>query len=250
MHCYIYFHQGFTDIINCIPLAKYYATKYDRVTVILRDDVKPMFDFFIRDTDNIVGDYDNKYVLDNLFNVKYQHLLGNGDAILLFFGYHDAYRRDAYQYAFYTSGKGENFLESFYLAYDIDYEVRINYFSFIRDFESENLFYDKINPGNNDYVLIHEDTKRDILIDKSNMSTSTKIINLDNISNILFDTIKLIENAKEIHCIDSIWLVFIYLLDAKYNLLGNKNIKVFAHCLRGYVFFVNNPHLSNWTIVY
>ena len=59
-----------------------------------------------------------------------------------------------------------------------------------------------------------------------------------------FDTIGLIENATEIHVIDSCWMIFIYLLNHRIKL---NNIS--AHCIRGYNFMVNEPLLTNWQII-
>ena len=76
-----------------------------------------------------------------------------------------------------------------------------------------------------------------------------KIIQLDKISNLFFDTIKLIENAKEIYCIDSVWSNFIYLLDVKYKVLRKKNIPIYITCNRGYSFMYENPHLVGWNLL-
>ena len=66
-------------------------------------------------------------------------------------------------------------------------------------------------------------------------------------SDVFFDYIKVLENAKSIHLIDSVWAAICYLLDAKYTLL--KNIDVNVHCLRGYEeMFIEPKKLPNWKI--
>ena len=68
-----------------------------------------------------------------------------------------------------------------------------------------------------------------------------------NMSDVFFDYIKVLENAKSIHLIDSVWAAICYLLDAKYTLL--KNIDVNVHCLRGYEeMFIEPKKLPNWKI--
>ena len=56
----------------------------------------------------------------------------------------------------------------------------------------------------------------------------------------VFDYIKIIENAQEIHLLDSVWGTLIYQLDAKYNLFKkyNENTRqiglklVEKHCIK------------------
>ena len=61
------------------------------------------------------------------------------------------------------------------------------------------------------------------------------------------DYIKILENSKEIHLLDSVWGVFVYQIDAKYGLF--KNIPITSHCLRGYMPMFTEPiKLNNWII--
>ena len=74
------------------------------------------------------------------------------------------------------------------------------------------------------------------------------IINLNGISNIFFDIIKILENAIEIHLLDSVWGAFIYQLDAKYKLFHNK--KIFLYAKRDYRKMFEEPiKLENWIII-
>ncbi len=168
----------------------------------------------------------------------------------LFVGYNDRFRNDKYKNEFKKYGFGD-FLRGFYTPYGMSFSVRTEYFMFDRDKKLEDDFYNKVNPQNHNYILIHEDTKRNVLVNRKFMKNNNnlKVINLDNISNIYFDTIKLIENAKEIYGIDSCWMIFIYLLDAKYKILNSKKTKVVVNCLRGYEFMYNEPVLDNWELI-
>ena len=54
------------------------------------------------------------------------------------------------------------------------------------------------------YILIHEDQERNRLIRRNKISDNNlPIINLNKISLLFVDYIKIIENAQEIHLIDS-----------------------------------------------
>ena len=60
--------------------------------------------------------------------------------------------------------------------------------------------------------------------------------------------IKVLENALEIHLLDSIWGAFIYQLDANYKLFQNK--KIFLYAKRGYNIMFEQPiKLNNWIII-
>jgi len=60
--------------------------------------------------------------------------------------------------------------------------------------------------------------------------------------------ITVLENALEIHLLDSVWGAFIYQLDAKYKLFKNKKIILYAD--RGYKPMFTRPiQLDNWIII-
>ena len=81
-----------------------------------------------------------------------------------------------------------------------------------------------------------------------NPDKTKNIINLNKISNIFFDYIKVLENAIEIHLLDSVWGTFIYMLDSKYKLFQNKKIYLYAN--RGYIaMFIDPIKLNNWIIL-
>ena len=59
--------------------------------------------------------------------------------------------------------------------------------------------------------------------------------------------IKVLENAIEIHLLDSVWGALIYQLDAKYKLFQSKKIILYAK--RGYnAMFLSPVKLDNWII--
>ena len=238
----LYFHQGWTDIINCLALINYYCNLYDKIYLIMREDAKQMIDFYTKNIHNLQIFYENKNIIDpqNGFQFvinKYSNLqLQNTD--FLGIGSHDNYRKDEFKKAF--SRMPKFFVNAFYENYNIPYITRINAFNFTRNIELENSTYDTfINTHGKEYILYHE------IIE--NYDSSKKIINLNGISDIFFDMIKILENALEIHLLDSIWGAFIYQLDAKYKLFQNK--KIFLYAKRNYKSMFEKPiKLNNWII--
>lgn len=71
---------------------------------------------------------------------------------------------------------------------------------------------------------------------------------MNGLSNMFFDMIKVLENAIEIHLLDSVWGAVVYHLDAKYKLFENK--KIILYSKRGYSSMFNEPvKLKNWLII-
>jgi hypothetical protein len=241
----ILFHQGWTDIINCLPLINLFSLQYDKINLIIRKDSKSIIDFYVSQFNNVEIIYTEKYELDNNLHLivpQYE------DTELLFFGVHDAYRKNNYINSFRGTNGEDFFVKKFYTCYGIDYINRINSFDIVRNFNLEDKIYEDFKLKNGeDYVLYHEDTNRDIFLNKENFNKNYNSIDLNGISDVFFDYIKVLENAKEIHLFDSVWASVIYLLDSKYGLF--KHIPIYVNCLRGYNLMFTEPiKLNNWFV--
>lgn len=267
--CYIIIHQGFGDLFNSIGLINYYSTKYDYVTVFALDDArKIIIDAIYINNHKITSEipilinynessHPNTCIIcmcnGNINNCpRYNNLqckfinydyYKNADIIKI--GSFNNYE----QWENFRS-KQLSFAHSFYLYNNINPEIRINNFELFNDKTIEtNLYNDFITEYGNNYILIHEDNSRNLLIDKSKIiNKNIPIINLDNKSKIFVDYTTIIKNAKEIHLIDSSWSVFIYLL--------SKNIITNIPVLLNETYFKNNgrdtgiyknPSFNNWT---
>lgn len=242
----LYFNQGYTDIINCLALITYYSKKFAdaEIYLICRHEMKEAILFYTRPYTNIKVFFENKEE-EKQFLPNY---IRNYSLTPLIHGVHDYLRDDDYFKVFCSSRP--NFIKGFYEWYDISPEVRWKEFEIERDCVKENSFYEKYicaAGGRADYICIHEENNLKIPYLRGRERRETKIINLNRISNCFFDTIKLLEGAKEIHVIDSVWMAFLYILQMRYGLFANTPI--FAVCLRKYDFMVNEPLLPNWKII-
>lgn len=240
----LYFHQGWTDIINSLALINYYCNLYETIYLIMREDAKPILDFYTKDIKNLQIFYENKQTID--YTNGFEHVINKYSNLqlqeleLLGIGCHDMHRKDDFKHAF--SRSTNSFLPNkFYESYNISFTTRITDFNFTRDKELENSIYEKfINMHGKKYILYHE------II--TNYDHSKKIVNLNGISNIFFDMIQVLENALEIHLLDSVWAAFIYQLDAKHGLFQNKKIVLYAK--RGHRRMFEEPiKLKNWIII-
>lgn len=238
----LYFHQGWTDIINCLALINYYCKLYDKIYLIMREDAKELVNFYTKNIKNLEIFYEEKININvngiSFVINKYKKLnLENNDFIGI--GCHDHLRNDKYKNSINkTCGF---FVTKFYTDYEIPYITRINDFTFNRDRKlEENKYNEFINKYGKKYILYHEVIE--------NYDKNKKIVNLNGISNIFFDMIKVLENAIEIHLLDSVWGALIYQLDAKYKLFKNKKIILYAK--RGYHEMFSVPiKLDNWEII-
>jgi hypothetical protein len=241
----LYFHQGWTDIFNCLSLIDYYYQyDYDKIYLLIRNDAKAFIDYYIENKkDKIIPLYVDKYNLDNYnFGRDIDNIKSN--KIILFHGGHDSIRTDKYKNNYVKIPYF--FVESFYSCYDIEYMNRVKCFNVARDLELENITYNNfIQKYGDKYILHHEinDIEK-----KYDVEYVVEYVNLNGISDIFFDYIKVLENAIEIHLLDSVWGALVYLLDAKYKLFSNK--KIYIYCRRNYIeMFIKPVKLENWIFV-
>ena len=187
------FHQDWTDLINRLPLIDYYSTIYQDLTVILRTEAKPIYEFYLRDKPHINKLYRNnicggsKIDLSEFNKNEYDYLLHDK---------FDCNRIDQYKNEFSSIPIPipEHYNKLVYACYNIDYNT------------------------NN-------------MLGDSDMSFERKekevYVNLNGINNNPFAMVKVLMHAKEIHLVDSFWASFCYSVDAKYSLL--QNIKVYLY---------------------
>jgi len=266
---FLHFHQGWTDIINCLPLIRYYSKIYDELVVLNKLDAKHIIDFFCKDIENVKPIYLSREVLDEESNGRI-HLLGylTSNNILnileydlLIHGFPDHYRVDKYKSIYPSRFNTCHFVQGFYTHYQIPYETRINMFEFTRDMESENKYYeDFVSKNGNNYALYHDDPSRNMGVSLP-ISKNPKYtyVNLHGIADNIFNTIKIIENAKEIHLVDSVWASFCYMVDCRYRTFKDINVYLYplinrpGGCLQFTpnlrLKYIDPVNLNNWTII-
>ncbi len=240
------FHQGWTDLFNSLSLINYYCNIFEKIYLIVRSDSKELISFYTRNISNLEIIYlrlnviNSNNLIEYLTNTEYKNIFDK-PYTLLFHGYNDYYRNDLYKNIYKETPK--NFVKNLYVKYDIPYITRIKMFNVERDINLEEDTYQKfIEKHGTSYILYHE------IIENINSDfNGASIVNLNGLSNTFFDYIKVLENAKEIHLLDSSWAIFIYLLDAKYGLFNDK--KIYLNALRRYASLFTSPiRLDNWII--
>lgn len=91
---------------------------------------------------------------------------------------------------------------AYYIYAGVDFSVRFNEFYFERDLKKEKEVFNTLNPLGEKYIFIHDDASRGFSIDMNRIKTEHKVIMNDKRFSV-FDYISLIENAEEIHFMQS-----------------------------------------------
>ena len=177
---YIYHHLGLGDHIICNGMVRHYKEIYGKVTVFCKPHNYENVKYMYRDDEDItvlpVGeDWDvNVYIFENKISK---------DVIKIGFD----------KLMNYPMTK---FDESFYKIAEIPFEYRFSKFSFLRDLKTENKAFNFVNPNNEEYIFVHGN------VDRNKIRTDLKIIE-NPIKFGVFDILKIIENATEVHIMES-----------------------------------------------
>jgi len=180
---YIYHHLGLGDHIICNGMVRHYSELYDNVVLFSYSHNLSNVEYMYRDLKNLeVFDFETedhlvKYIIEN--NLQ-PHLIKIGFERLP--GYLNKMTFD----------------KAFYRMMGLDFMIRFDKFFFKRNDEKENLVCKTLNPNDEKYIFVIDDPNRGFNIDMNKVSNNYKIIK-NNYNFMMFDYIKLLENAEEIH---------------------------------------------------
>jgi hypothetical protein len=118
-----------------------------------------------------------------------------------------------------------NFDQAFYKAANLDFEKRFTDFKLNRDKKRELDLFNKLNLKPGKYIFLHDDKTRNFNINRNHIQDkSLPVVFPDhNLTNNIFDFCHIIENAAELHVIDSSFKNLCENLDIKTK-------KLFYHC--------------------
>lgn len=102
----------------------------------------------------------------------------------------------------------------FYKQFGLPYKLRFEKTFWKRDYKREKKLLKKLTKNDHNYVFVHDDIKRGIKIDTSKISNKYKIIRNDT-RNLVFDYGLILENAKELHFMESSFRQFTETLKIK-----------------------------------
>jgi len=229
-------HYGWTDIINTVSITNFLLSFYDKIYLIYHKVKEPFYLYYYRNRPQVVllpfeTPNDDAILIEKCLQERQQL----GIVHLNFFGFYDRYRKDQFQ---------GYFVRKFYEGYGIPYDIRVSSFFLDRDLQIESQFFESFVHTRN-YTLLHDTHDLSIPLEKDKTKTYYQ---LNQCSNLFFDAVKVLENADEIHLIDSVWAAVCYLLDAKYGIL--RHIPIYVYCLRGHQLMFTYPvKLPNWNLI-
>lgn len=260
-------HQGFGDLMTNNPLCNYFSEMFDELVIFVLDEArKEVVSEMYKHKPNI------KCVIPNLLNEnlyksscmicmavdipcrpesrydghKYIDYSEWGDYEHIKIGCFKSEYKKWESFLYSNMDKNISFSHSFYLYENIPLEVRNTYFSVYRDHKNEMNRMKEI-PSEN-YVVLHDDPERNLIIDRSKINNGFHIHQLNGSSKTMVDQITILENAQELHFIDSSYSVLIYFLS-----LTNEKIKQIPKYFHFYArknkMIYENPVPENWFIL-
>tara|TARA_Y100000287_G_scaffold185762_1_gene189948 strand:- start:1725 stop:2420 length:696 start_codon:yes stop_codon:yes gene_type:complete len=201
-------HLGLGDAIMLNGMVRHFAEK-DDVCIFIQKQHEDSVRFMYRDLTNI------KIKLLNTTDAQEMWSQVEGQILPL-----ATYKLPNQHWDFATNGplsEMVNWAHSIYIQAGIPPKYMYSKFKVVRDRDSE------IKYEHDDYVFIHDDVSRGMKIDTSHTNTYRVTRDrLDSNSNI-FDYLTVIENASEVHCMDSCYAWMINMME-----IGNPS-KNFLH---------------------
>lgn len=229
---FIHHHLGLGDHFDCNGMVRYIGknTAYEKIAVFSKSNYFSMIEYMYRDNDDIEVweiSKDNEYedVKKIIETEKPEHMLTVG---------HQYYPGPAAE-----KELNKNCWEFFYEQVNIPYNVRHEYFYLERDPKEEERVFNKLNPNNEPYIFVHEDVDRGFELDRKHFIDRSLHIVENDISENVFHFLKIIEEAEEIHCMES---SFKTLID-----IYAKQDKIFYHDFRNQPLGQNS--LDTWKVI-
>jgi len=181
---YIHHHLGLGDHIICNGMVRHFCKKYNNIVLFCYTHYYDNVSYMYRDLNNLeIFTFDreeeailfvenNPTVKNNLLKPGFENLDSCLDRM--------------------------TFDEAFYYLAGLDFQIRFDEFYFDRDLEKEEEVCKTLNPDNEKYIFVLDDPNRGYNIDMSKVMSDYKVIRNDYQFG-MFDYIKLLENAEEIH---------------------------------------------------
>tara|TARA_R110000782_G_scaffold102791_5_gene190197 strand:+ start:28541 stop:29242 length:702 start_codon:yes stop_codon:yes gene_type:complete len=194
MEICIHHHLGLGDHFDMNGLVRYVYERYaDKVYVFSKSNYFGMIEFMYRDEPNIVVVKIDKDKSEDKQVAAF--LEGTPQVFHVRIGFEN-----------YPTGneikEDKNCWEYFYEQVGIDLSVRSDYFHVDREDKEEEKLLKELNPTGGPFTFIHDDPERGFVIDPNTLRSGTTEIRNDNSKNI-FHYLTILEEAEEVHCMES-----------------------------------------------
>ena len=217
--CIINFHSCPTDSIVCLGIAFYLLNKYDNIYLDIGEHGRTLLNMY-------------KFVYRNYKQIKIDTVDEHrSSAVTLGFGAWFTKQHPEFEQTRCLTTASEKYLAGSEYFYSNYCTVKIPpfecYNSFIidRDINLEKDLFNQFKSLHGETYIITNSEYNTFHHDK--IPSNIPVVNLAFKSNIVFDQIMIIENAKEIHIVSTFLALIIYYLQKKYNLFNN--IPIYFH---------------------
>ncbi|APC25537.1 hypothetical protein BST79_gp024 [Only Syngen Nebraska virus 5] len=208
----IFPHLGIGDFLCCLSAIRIYAEQF-KIHLIIKAEYEDKIKFFLKDITDI------EYIL--VHNDRYQDLVFDKGIPVIGIGQHRTGQHI----------RVRDFPGVFYSDFNLPKSEMFSSFFYIRDMFEENRVYESIIKDHPEYVVIHDDPTRGLFVDEQKIPNDVYRVYLgrEHKDIPMIYSKKLLEHAKEIHCIDSsfLWFVGMNRIDTKKVLhsAARKNLK-------------------------
>jgi hypothetical protein len=227
---FIYHHLGLGDHIICNAIVRNIRKKFtNKLFLFCKPQYFTSVSFMYRDIDITIVPFDDVDVINFFKDIPLDQQIIIGHQYLNVSG-------------------GLSFDEAFYKQIGLSFDKRWNDFYVERDSNKEERVLNIIKPPYDGYVFIHEDKNRNFIIDRTHITPNLGIVTpQDGLTDNIFDYLKVIQHAKEIHCIDS---CFKLMIDSVFNNTLKSKL-VFHFNLKNNVIKDRtvSKHKLNWLVV-
>ena len=199
-------HQGLGDHILCNGIYSEYASKYKKCVI-------PVIDKYYSTVSRMLSDVKNIQIV-KFRNPFWSFKMEAHANLLNLFGY-GTLRLGIFGADFFKDSS-KRLDANYYYQAGLSINKRWDSFKLVRNNEAEDALFKLLVGDRKEYIFLHEDGKRNFLINSElipkNIMTVKPIEKLNNKFS-FFDYLKIIENASEIHCIESSFAALIESLE-------------------------------------
>lgn len=215
---YIYHHLGLGDHILCNAIVRNYAKQYDKIYLFVKPHNYKNVSFMYRDLTNIDYIRGEDFIANSIIS---------GKTNVLKIGFE---KLDVTNY---------KFDESFYRCIGMDFEKKWTDFYVQRDLEKEKNIFNSLNLKENEYIFIQEDRNRGFTLDMNRITSTLSIVSSE-LPFDFFDFCYILENAKEVHLMESSFKCLVDFLDIKGQLFYHRYVR------SGYPTNIESSTKKNW----
>lgn len=188
---YIYPHMGMGDFLICNGLIRKLIKTQEEYSIFVHKKNYESVDFMFKDLKNI------KYIIGN------EDYTPKDNFVINYIKSNNINVENLIRITLDRDIISKSFDENFYLSKSIPFNYRWDNFKCERDYESEKKLYEKMDLNGVDYVFVHDDSSRGYNIKNDYLKNKKVIRPVIGFTNNIFDYLTIIENANEIHCMDS-----------------------------------------------